>query len=130
VIDINAVSREDGAGTRGAFVDLMSIEWKGDGLRWDMTAKEATIANKTGIMLMAVSSDEAAIGYVSAGALINDVKALQIDGAGHGGQHQKWQLSGGQDVSDRHPRGAGRAREGFHRFYAVQRRAGCPEKSS
>jgi len=81
-VGINVVSREDGAGTRGAFVDLMGIEWRGDGgARRDLTTKEATIANKTGVMQMTVASDANAIGYASASALTDAVKALRIDGA-------------------------------------------------
>ena len=78
---INVISREDGSGTRGAFIELMGIQQRNeDGTRSDLTTQEATIANKTDIMLMAVASDPAAIGYVSLGSLNDTVKALDIDG--------------------------------------------------
>ena len=80
--DINVVSREDGSGTRGAFVELFGIEEKSaDGSKTDKTTKEAIIANKTDVMLTNVSGDTYAIGYVSLGSLSDSVKALKIDGA-------------------------------------------------
>jgi len=78
---INVVSREDGSGTRGAFVELFGVEEKGaDGKKKDMTTKEAIIANKTDIMMTNIATDRAAIGYVSLGSLNNTIKALEIDG--------------------------------------------------
>lgn len=80
--DITVVSREDGSGTRGAFIELFGIEVKSsDGTRTDKTTKEAIIANKTDVMLTNVAGDEYAIGYVSLGSLSDKVKALKIDGA-------------------------------------------------
>ena len=78
---ITVVSREDGSGTRGAFIELLGIEEKGaDGTKTDKTTKEAIIANKTDVVLTNISGDEYAIGYVSLGSLSNQVKALKIDG--------------------------------------------------
>ncbi len=78
---ISVVSREDGSGTRGAFIELMGIEVKGDdGTKKDMTTKEATVVNKTDVMLTNVAGDPNAIGYVSLGSLTDAVKALAIDG--------------------------------------------------
>ncbi|MCC8169535.1 MAG: extracellular solute-binding protein, partial [Oscillospiraceae bacterium] len=75
------VSREDGSGTRGAFIELFGIEEKDEsGNKTDKTTSEAIIANKTDIMLANVSGDDYAIGYVSLGSLSNSVKALNIDG--------------------------------------------------
>ena len=80
--EITVVSREDGSGTRGAFIELFGIEVKGEnGTKKDMTTKEAVIANKTDVMLGNVAGDPAAIGYVSLGSLNDTVKALSIDGA-------------------------------------------------
>lgn len=80
--DITVVSREDGSGTRGAFIELFGIEEKAsDGTKTDKTTKEAVIANKTDVMLTNVAGDEYAIGYVSLGSLSDKVKALKIDGA-------------------------------------------------
>ena len=79
---ISVVSREDGSGTRGAFIELFGIEEKGaDGSKTDKTTKEAIIANKTDVMMTNVSGEEYAIGYVSMGSLSDSVKALKIDGA-------------------------------------------------
>ncbi|MDD6214255.1 MAG: substrate-binding domain-containing protein [Firmicutes bacterium] len=78
---ISVVSREDGSGTRGAFIELFGIEEKGaDGSKTDKTTKEAIIANKTDVMITNVSGEENAIGYVSMGSLSESVKALKIDG--------------------------------------------------
>ncbi|MGN0162695.1 MAG: substrate-binding domain-containing protein [Candidatus Ornithomonoglobus sp.] len=79
--EITVVSREDGSGTRGAFIELFGIEQKDDaGNKVDTTTDEAIIANKTDVMLTNVSGDEYAIGYVSLGSLNDKVKALKIDG--------------------------------------------------
>lgn len=79
---INVVSREDGSGTRGAFIELMGVEQKdASGNKKDMTTKEAIIASKTDVMLTNVANDPYAIGYVSLGSLSNSVKALKVDGA-------------------------------------------------
>lgn len=78
---INVVSREDGSGTRGAFIELFGIQEKGaDGKKTDKTTVEAIIASKTDVMLTNVAGDEYAIGYVSLGSLNDNVKALSIDG--------------------------------------------------
>lgn len=79
--EITLISREDGSGTRGAFIELFGVEVKGeDGSKKDMTSKEAIIANKTDVVLVNVAGDESAIGYVSMGSLNGTVKALAIDG--------------------------------------------------
>ena len=78
---INMISREDGSGTRGAFIELLGIEEKGeDGSKKDMTTKDAIIVNKTDIMLANVESDKYAIGYVSMGSLNENIKAVEING--------------------------------------------------
>ena len=79
---INVISREDGSGTRGAFIEIFGIEKKNDeGKTIDYTTEEAAITNSTAVMLSSVAGDKYAIGYVSLGSLNNSVKALQIDGA-------------------------------------------------
>ncbi|MCL2495846.1 MAG: substrate-binding domain-containing protein [Clostridiales bacterium] len=79
--EITVVSREDGSGTRGAFIELFGVEVKdADGNKKDMTTKEAVIANKTGVMMTNIANDPYAIGYISLGSLDNTVKALDIDG--------------------------------------------------
>lgn len=78
---ITVISREDGSGTRGAFVELTGVEEKNDaGEKVDNTTAEAEIANKTDVVLTSVAGNESAIGYVSLGALNETVKAVQVDG--------------------------------------------------
>ena len=80
--DITVVSREDGSGTRGAFVELLGIEVKDDnGDKVDMTTLEAEITNSTSVMMTSIAGDEYAIGYISLGSLNDPVKALSIAGA-------------------------------------------------
>lgn len=78
--EISVVSREDGSGTRGAFVELFGIEEKIDGEKVDMTTQEASVTNSTSVMMTTVAGDENAIGYISLGSLNDTVKALKIDG--------------------------------------------------
>ena len=78
---IDVLSREDGSGTRGAFIELFGVEQKNDaGEKVDHTTDAAEITNSTSVMLTTVAGDPAAIGYISLGALSDDVKALKIDG--------------------------------------------------
>ena len=79
--DITIVSREDGSGTRGAFIELFGIQEEMDGKKVDMTTEEAQITNSTSVMITTVAGDEYAIGYISLGSLDESVKALKIDGA-------------------------------------------------
>ena len=79
---ITVISREDGSGTRGAFIELFGVEEKNDaGEKIDNTTDEAIITNSTDVMLTTVSGDEYSIGYVSLGSLNDSVKAVSIDGA-------------------------------------------------
>ena len=78
--DIVVVSREDGSGTRGAFIELFGIEEKGaDGTKKDLTTKEAIIAKQTDVMMTNIAGDNFAIGYISLGSLNDTVKAVQIE---------------------------------------------------
>ena len=80
--EIAVVTREEGSGTRGAFIELFGIEEKdSDGNKVDNTIDTADTTQSTGVMLTTVAGNEAAIGYVSLGALNDTVKALKIDGA-------------------------------------------------
>lgn len=79
---ITVISREDGSGTRGAFVELTGVEEKNaDGQKVDNTTADAEIANKTDVVLTSVAGNEKAIGYISLGALNDTVKAVKVDGA-------------------------------------------------
>lgn len=79
--EITVVSREEGSGTRGAFIELTGVEEKNaDGVKVDNTTVEAVVTNSTNVMMTTVAGDESAIGYISLGSLNDTVKALQIDG--------------------------------------------------
>ena len=80
--DISVVSREDGSGTRGAFIERFGVEEKdANGDKVDYTTDEAIIANSTEIVMTTVAGDDYAIGYSSLGSLNDTVKAVKIDGA-------------------------------------------------
>ncbi len=78
---IDVLSREEGSGTRGAFIELFGIEQKdSSGKKVDYTTDEAAITNSTAVMLSSVAGDKYSIGYVSLGSLNDSVKALKING--------------------------------------------------
>ena len=77
---IDVISREDGSGTRGAFIELTGVEQKIDGKKVDMTTEDAQITNSTAVMLSTVAGDAYAIGYVSLGSLGDSVKAVKVAG--------------------------------------------------
>lgn len=80
--DITICSREDGSGTRGAFIELFGIEEKdADGNKVDNTTEAAKITNSTSVMMSTVEGDVNAIGYISLGSLNDSVTTLKIDGA-------------------------------------------------
>lgn len=74
---ITVVSREDGSGTRSAFVELMEVV-DADGK--DATTHSAEINNSTNGVMMSVSGNPDAIGYISLGSLNDTVKAVKVDG--------------------------------------------------
>lgn len=74
---ISVISREEGSGTRGAFVELMGIVDDNDN---DITTIDAEITNSTSVMLTTVAGNKQSIGYVSLGSLSDDVKAVKVDG--------------------------------------------------
>lgn len=79
--DITICSREDGSGTRGAFIELLGIEEENeDGEKVDNTTEASKITNSTSVMMSTVEGDENAIGYISLGSLNDSVTALKIDG--------------------------------------------------
>lgn len=80
--EISVISREDGSGTRGAFIELFGIEEKdASGKKIDNTTEDATITNSTEVMMTTVAGNTKAIGYTSLGSLNPNVKALKVDGA-------------------------------------------------
>lgn len=80
--EISVITREDGSGTRGAFIELFGIEQKNDaGEKVDYTADTAAVTNSTSVMMTTVAGDLYSIGYISLGSMNDTVKAVQIDGA-------------------------------------------------
>ena len=73
---INVISREEGSGTRGAFVEIVGVE---DDNGDDFTTLDAVIQNSTNGVMQTVAGDQQAIGYISLGSLDDSVKALKID---------------------------------------------------
>lgn len=79
---ISVLSREEGSGTRGAFVELFGVEEENaDGEKVDNTTVDAQVTNSTAVMMTGVAQDPQAIGYISLGSLDDSVKALKVDGA-------------------------------------------------
>lgn len=78
---ISVVTREEGSGTRGAFVELTGIvAMDENGNKIDYTTVEAISVNSTAVTMTTVSGNNRAVGYISLGSLNNTVKAVQIDG--------------------------------------------------
>lgn len=78
---ITVVSREDGSGTRSAFIELTGVlEETADGQEIDRTTVDAVTTSSTNVMMTTVAGNEYAIGYISLGSLNETVKALSIDG--------------------------------------------------
>lgn len=79
--EINVLTREDGSGTRGAFIELFGIEQKNEaGEKIDYTTDTAAVTNSTSVMMTTVAGDLYAVGYISLGSMNDTVKAVQIDG--------------------------------------------------
>ena len=79
--DIAVFTREDGSGTRGAFIELTGVEQKdADGKKVDRTTEAAAVQSSTNGVMTAVANDAAAIGYISLGSLNETVKAVTVDG--------------------------------------------------
>lgn len=79
--EIGVITREDGSGTRGAFIELFGIEEKNDaGEKIDNTTDSAAVTNSTSVMMTTVAGDLYSIGYISLGSMNDTVKAIQIDG--------------------------------------------------
>ena len=74
---ITVISREEGSGTRDAFVELMGVTDENGN---DITADSAELTNSTSVVMSTVKGNKNAIGYVSLGSLSSDVKAVGLDG--------------------------------------------------
>ena len=78
---ISVISREDGSGTRGAFIELTGVEEKNEaGEKVDNTVDTAEITNSTAVMMTTVAGNKSSIGYISLGSLDDSVKAVEVDG--------------------------------------------------
>jgi len=78
---ITVISREDGSGTRGAFIELTGVQTKdANGTKIDRTTTEAEISNDTNVVITTVAGNAYAIGYISLGSLNDTVKALKVGG--------------------------------------------------
>lgn len=78
---ISVLSREDGSGTRGAFIELLGIQSKNSsGEKVDNTTDSAEITNSTAVMMQTVAGNDVSIGYISLGSLNDTVKAVKVDG--------------------------------------------------
>lgn len=71
---INVVHREDGSGTRDAFLEKVGIDEETE------TMVEGTTLNSTNLVMQTVSGDKNAIGYISLGSLDDSLKAVKIGG--------------------------------------------------
>ena len=79
--EINVLTREDGSGTRGAFIELFGIEQKNEaGEKMDYTTDTAAVTNSTSVMMTTVAGDLYSIGYISLGSKNDTIKTVQIDG--------------------------------------------------
>ena len=79
--DFSVISREEGSGTRGAFIELVGLEVKNDdGSKEDQTTVDAVVQNSTNGVMTSVAQDPNAIGYISLGSLNDTVKAIKVEG--------------------------------------------------
>ncbi len=78
---ITVITREEGSGTRGAFIELTGVEEKNEaGEKVDNTSAGAATQNSTNGVMTTVANDETAIGYISLGSLNDTVKAVTVGG--------------------------------------------------
>lgn len=76
--DIHVITRENGAGTRASFVEIVDIK---DEQGEDAITQTATVQNGTSVVMQGVAGDQHAIGYISLGSLNDSIKGIEIDGA-------------------------------------------------
>lgn len=74
--DITVISREEGSGTRDAFVEITGV--MEDDV--DRTVDTAEISNSTSVVTQSVAGNEAAIGYISLGSMSDEVKNIKLNG--------------------------------------------------
>ncbi|MGN0172080.1 MAG: substrate-binding domain-containing protein [Acutalibacteraceae bacterium] len=79
--NITVVTREEGSGTRDAFVELTGVLVKDDaGNKTDNTSKEAVVIDGTQAVISNVAGNPYAIGYISLGSMNDTVKAVKVNG--------------------------------------------------
>lgn len=78
--EISVITREQGSGTRDAFVELTGVLVKDGDTKTDNTAASAVTVNGTEAVITNVKGNDAAIGYISLGSLNDSVKAAKIEG--------------------------------------------------
>lgn len=125
--DITVISREDGSGTRGAFIELTGVEEKNaDGKKVDNTTEAAAIQSSTNGVMTAVANDETAIGYISLGSLNDTVKAVTGSAVWPPPPRpSRTALCTGPSVQHRYQRRCHRSRgRGLHRLLPEQGRSG------
>ncbi len=71
---ITVVTREDGSGTKGAFMEIIGLKGKAD------VEENIVVANSTAAVLAEVENNPYAIAYDSLGYLDDSVKILTVDG--------------------------------------------------
>ena len=76
---ISVITREQGSGTRDAFVELTGVLVKDGDTKTDNTAASAVTVNGTEAVITNVKGNDAAIGYISLGSLNDSVKAAKIE---------------------------------------------------
>ncbi|MCQ4022201.1 MULTISPECIES: substrate-binding domain-containing protein [unclassified Ruminococcus] len=76
---ISVITREQGSGTRDAFVELTGVLVKDGDTKTDNTAASAITVNGTEAVITNVKGNDAAIGYISLGSLNDTVKAVKIE---------------------------------------------------
>jgi len=74
---MSVITREEGSGTRGAFVEIVGVT---DANGNDNITMQAQVQSGTGAMMSAVAGNPQAIGYASTGTLDDRTRALAIDG--------------------------------------------------
>ena len=71
--NVSVVTREDGSGTKSAFMEIIGLKGKTD-------VSGVIVATGTAAVLQEVKSNPLAIGYDSLGYITDEVKVLKVDG--------------------------------------------------
>lgn len=79
---ITVVTREEGSGTRGAFIELTGLEAEEGGKKVDKTVVSAITQGSTGAVITTVAGDPNAIGFASYGSAKDktEIKLISVDG--------------------------------------------------